>query len=242
MTEDDVMELYTCQMANWRKARDLGIAVLDVTFKSGDKRFAPDADLLYRYKDGTVSDEQYTERYIELMDTRYAEDPGMLSVITEHESLCLMCYCAPGQFCHRHLLTKWLAQHIKVSYRGEIRKTGLEALVYPSFPDQLIKRRIGLYWDEVPVCGNNLLSALQKQNPDIEWVVLGVPDKFLSYAHRNHWLTRRFDPEDAHDFYVYCTEMIVFTKNKGYRAPISWTKQHKPFKVNLINDPQRSRN
>lgn len=229
------MEIYTCQMANWRKARDLGIPVFDITLKSGDKRFAPDSDLLYKYKAGNLSEHDYTARYIELMDQRWTDDAHLLDDITKHEKLCLMCYCGPGKFCHRHLLVEWLSKRIRVSYQGEIRKDGLEQLKYPPIEDQVFPKRIGVVWDEIPANkGAVLLKNIQQQNPNVEWVVLGQPKQFLSFAHRNQWFVRRFDTEDQHDFYRYCTELCVFSPRRSYTAPISWERQNKPTRVTVL--------
>ena len=226
------MDIYTCQMANWRKARDLGIPVFDITLKSGDVRFAPDAELLSQYKSGKITDQYYTQRYLTLMDQRLKEDPKLLDVITKEPALCLMCYCGPGKFCHRHLLTEWLSRHIKIAYQGEIRKEGLEQLTYPSLTDQLFPERIGVIWDgtDKPL-GASILKQIQARHPLTQWVVLGNPTSFLRYAERNHWFVRKFSAEDANQFYHYCTRLHVFTTSLNYNAPISWERQLKPTEV-----------
>ncbi len=61
-----------------------------------------------------LSETEYTERYLNLLRSRYAENKQpFLDILSEDRTL--MCYCGAGQFCHRHLavdvLEKIAAHH-----------------------------------------------------------------------------------------------------------------------------------
>ena len=78
---------------------------LDITVKSGVKSFAPTWDMVMKHKRGEISDTQYTDRYLRMMRTSYLDNKnGDWSAILNRRRVVLCCYCAPGNFCHRHLL------------------------------------------------------------------------------------------------------------------------------------------
>lgn len=98
------MKLYTCQMAKWRTPKKLGIPFLDITVKSGDRVFSPDWKLLSGYKDGSINEEEYTERFKALMRVSYTENRTRWIEVCNMDTLCIACYCGSGKFCHRHLV------------------------------------------------------------------------------------------------------------------------------------------
>lgn len=65
---------------------------------------APSVDLLTGYKMGTVSEEEYTETYLS-----YLNRLGLIKVLAVlNDGDVLLCYEKPGDFCHRHILARWL--------------------------------------------------------------------------------------------------------------------------------------
>lgn len=127
------MNIYTSTVRSLSSLQASGkySLVLDITVKSGDKVFAPIEDprnpwdLVMGYKQGTISVEEYTERYTALMRKSYKENKARWLELLSYESVVLCCYCPPGDFCHRTLLAEML---VKVGqklgkeaiFRGEI--------------------------------------------------------------------------------------------------------------------------
>lgn len=120
------MELYTIAIPQWRKAKERGIELVDITVKSGLEHFAPYKDILYAYKRGEVSDDQYTEVYLNKLKTHLRSSPeDFQSFLEKPGPLAVACYCRAGKFCHRHLFVGFIQEvaddnGYTVRYAGEI--------------------------------------------------------------------------------------------------------------------------
>ncbi len=92
---------------------------LDITRKSADqlgKHFAPTWAMVRAYKAGKLSEEQYTEQYRAIL----SRVPDCIwQDILSRRSITLVCYCPPGEFCHRLLLADELVRRGAV-YAGEV--------------------------------------------------------------------------------------------------------------------------
>lgn len=77
---------------------------LDVTVKSGDKVFAPSWEIVMGYKNGSISAETYTEKYIQMMRLSYKKNRSRWEEVLKMDEICFCCYCAKNEFCHRHIL------------------------------------------------------------------------------------------------------------------------------------------
>lgn len=115
------MELYTCQIAKYRKAPNF----LDITVKSGLELFAPTWDMVQRHKAGTLTDEEYTQLYYTLMRRSYSTNKAVWLDYLNQPTLTIGCYCTNGHFCHRYLLVDILSKvavsnTIPFSYKGEV--------------------------------------------------------------------------------------------------------------------------
>lgn len=120
------MKWYTVAIPQWRKAKALGIELFDITVKSGDQRFAPYPDVLWAYKRGEVTDEQYTEVYREKLRKQLLSTPEVFEELLEGtEPKAVACYCRAGKFCHRHIYIDVMSEiaednGIAFEYCGEI--------------------------------------------------------------------------------------------------------------------------
>ena len=122
------MKLHTIQLAKWRVAKKKGIELVDVTLKSGDKTFAPDADTLYGYKNSnkTVDDVAvYCVKFRDLMNLSYRKNPEAWEALCRKEEVAIACYCRAGNFCHRTILVEYLEKVCKklgipFEYMGEL--------------------------------------------------------------------------------------------------------------------------
>lgn len=119
------MELYTIQIAKWRLAKKQNIEFIDTTVKSGVAWLAPTWDIVSNVKDGTITPEQYTEVYNRLMiESMFRHESDWYDLLNKNK-VAIACYCADGNFCHRHILKriiKNLCFHYSIPYvdGGEI--------------------------------------------------------------------------------------------------------------------------
>jgi uncharacterized protein YeaO (DUF488 family) len=113
------MKVWTAQY-NY-KGRDR----LDITVKGNDplgKYFAPTWEMVWGYKLGKITEEEYTKKYKTLMFLSYKEHKDKWEELLSKEEVTLVCFCAPGKFCHRTVLAEALSA-FNVEYIGE-RKYG----------------------------------------------------------------------------------------------------------------------
>lgn len=114
------MELWTAQY------RYPGPHRLDITVKGQDpfgKLFAPTWEMVSTYhKSGrTDNDKQiYVEKYHYAILNVIKRNPGAWGKLLAMPHVVLVCFCAAGEFCHRHLLVYYL-QEYGAKYNGEIK-------------------------------------------------------------------------------------------------------------------------
>ncbi len=87
-----------------------GAGGLDITVKSAvglGKLLAPTWALVGGIKRWSrypvLTPEAYTQRYYDLLRTRYQADTQSFLELLSQEQVVLLCYCPTGTFCHRHL-------------------------------------------------------------------------------------------------------------------------------------------
>lgn len=100
-----MMEIYTCQLSNWRIVLAKGIELVDITAKSGIQCFAPDYTLVMDYKEGRIEEEEYTRLYIEKMRKCFVENRQAWDNLKTKQKVAYACYCRSGAYCHRHIFT-----------------------------------------------------------------------------------------------------------------------------------------
>lgn len=69
---------------------------------------APTWDLVGGYKDGSITQQEYTTRYVQLLEGREIDPMGIAHNLPE--GTILLCYERPGDFCHRRVLAEWVEQ------------------------------------------------------------------------------------------------------------------------------------
>lgn len=119
------MKIYTIQLGKWRRAKELGIELIDTTVKSGEPEFAPTWEMVKGVKEGTLSEGDYTKQYIQLMKESMLANRAKWEALIAKEEFALACYCKSGCFCHRYILkdivsTVARTRGIPVEYCGEI--------------------------------------------------------------------------------------------------------------------------
>lgn len=93
--------------------KKLGYRVIDITVKSSTgiwRDAAPTWPMVLGYKRGTITKEQYTEKYKGIMGRFFFKHgPEILKFLENNKKIALACYCRLDSFCHRNLLAKELA-------------------------------------------------------------------------------------------------------------------------------------
>lgn len=117
-----VFHIWTLQLAKWRLAAESGIEILDVTAKSGVAAFAPSFKDVMNYKSGHLSEAMYTDIYLHRMRDSRNNHPGEWRKLTKSKRTAIVCYCAEGKFCHRHLFVQ--------EYKAYLEKLGHTVVVH----------------------------------------------------------------------------------------------------------------
>jgi len=97
----------------------------DITRKTGMLAFAPTWDMVMGVKDGTLSEEGYTEQYRALLDRSRRTHRAEWKALLGAGQVTLVCFCPPGAFCHRRLLALYLVDlcwqtPLAVTWDGEV--------------------------------------------------------------------------------------------------------------------------
>ncbi len=96
-----------------------GVKGVDVTVKSAKgfaRSFAPTWKMVMGYKNGTLTEAQYTEQYMTILDAVSVEAWRWLYAQAANGEVVLLCYCrdldAQGRpvFCHTHLIVQYAAE------------------------------------------------------------------------------------------------------------------------------------
>jgi Active DUF488-N3 subclade len=120
-----MIHIWTMQLSKWRLAKRDGILILNITAQSGLQCFAPEFENVRLYKQGALTQDQYTELYLEKMRRCYVQYRNEWNRLEGIEKMALTCYCKAGDYCHRHLfkgcLTKYFdAKKIEYEDHGEL--------------------------------------------------------------------------------------------------------------------------
>jgi hypothetical protein len=77
------------------------------------KPLAPPKNLVFDYKKGKITKEDYIEKYNKQLEKL---DPKKVYEDLKEDAI-LLCWEAPGKFCHRQLVAKWLEQNLNIEIR-----------------------------------------------------------------------------------------------------------------------------
>ena len=87
------------------------------------RKAIPNWEMISAYMHGKMTEEEYTERYLELLDENreaLLKHFQTLAALPGYDRLALSCDCRPGHFCQRVLMAEWLARNLGWEYDGEI--------------------------------------------------------------------------------------------------------------------------
>jgi ribA/ribD-fused uncharacterized protein len=177
-----VYQIYTVQMSRSRNLKDKGIHVLDTTVKSGIKAFAPTWDMVMAHKEKRLSDDQYTDQYLRRMRDSRRDNPSVWKQLQDHTKFAALCYCTPGQFCHRHLAVHEFKDYLEslghtVELKGEINGPQY----YKEVPKAVVS--IPLFQEIVPFYSkHDLLSNHHPSGFTIKGVTFKHVEQFMMYC------------------------------------------------------------
>ncbi len=85
---------------------------IDITIKSGAKLVAPTWGMVMGWKDGTITDQEYTRMYLNILEKNKEKIIEWLKSL-KLDRIVFMCYCRDNTFCHTYLLIDWLVEQDK---------------------------------------------------------------------------------------------------------------------------------
>jgi hypothetical protein len=111
------MEIWTSSLSNWRRVKAFGIEIVDITAKSGLHWFAPEFQYVMEYKAGTMSEAEYTERYLTKMRQSYKQYHANWVMLKHKPNVAYVCFCRYEEngkrvFCHRHIFVDLLSKYL----------------------------------------------------------------------------------------------------------------------------------
>lgn len=77
----------------------------------------PDADYVYGYKRGEINEQQYEELYYNYLLARKEQIAGNIPYLKGGTDVVLLCYEKPGDFCHRHILARFLREQFELEVK-----------------------------------------------------------------------------------------------------------------------------
>jgi uncharacterized protein YeaO (DUF488 family) len=97
-----------------------GTIGVDVTVKSSTgiaRSFAPTWDMVTGYKKGSISETEYTAKYISILDKVTVESWRWLYKHASDGQITLLCYCRDKWFCHTHILIDYACKKYPQAFK-----------------------------------------------------------------------------------------------------------------------------
>lgn len=111
--------IYTGYYAKLKKYEEKGLLPISIAGKAPQfytgvqyKKFAPSWDIFSKWKSGEISNGQYTERFKKEVLGKL-DKAQIKSYLNSFENdIILLCYEKSGDFCHRHIVAKWIEDEL----------------------------------------------------------------------------------------------------------------------------------
>lgn len=98
---------------------------LDITVKGQDdlgRHFAPTWDMVMGVKKGTMSEDEYVQKYCQIIDKAPVSIlKRLFEFADKHGSITLVCFCQEYAFCHRNILARILVDRVHTAVHGGYR-------------------------------------------------------------------------------------------------------------------------
>ena len=86
---------------------------MDVTVKSAKgyaRAFSPTWSMVMDYKNGTLTEAQYTAQYMKILNAVSVEAWRWLYTQAVNGEVVLLCFCRDGQFCHTNFILQYAVE------------------------------------------------------------------------------------------------------------------------------------
>ena len=112
--------IYTGYFAKTKKYMEAGLVPISIAGKAPAfyegiqyKKLAPSFNLVYSYKSGEITSEEYIPLYYKEVLNKYTvlEIQSDLNSLSEGKDVVLLCYETPNDFCHRQVVAEWFRQN-----------------------------------------------------------------------------------------------------------------------------------
>ena len=83
----------------------------------------PSGELVRAFRRGEMTFEEYSRRYLEDLEARWADDPSFgeaVRALARRGDLTLLCYEGPEEPCHRRPLALWLCERVPLLEPGHL--------------------------------------------------------------------------------------------------------------------------
>ena len=123
------MKIFTSYFGNSRKLKEAGIKIICVAI--GKPRFIAGIPQMLnvcptRYMvSGPCSHDEYLKLYDRILASQDANQVvKQIEMLSGGKDVALCCYEKPGDFCHRHILAKWITENtgIEITEFGDVEK------------------------------------------------------------------------------------------------------------------------
>lgn len=99
---------YACKILPGHRMVAISLGIPDNFTGEIYRELNPSKELLYAYKNGKISSEEYTRWY----KTEVLNNLDPMDVYNRLKGKAALCYCGKDSFCHRKLVASWLAEQI----------------------------------------------------------------------------------------------------------------------------------
>lgn len=103
-----------CKIVPDRRLAAISIGIPDNFSGEIVRELNPPENLLFDYKNGRCTDEEYIERYT----NNILNNLNPLDIYNKLKGKVMLCYCGKDKFCHRHIVMNWLRTHLGEEYVG----------------------------------------------------------------------------------------------------------------------------
>ena len=123
------MKIFTSYFGNSRKLKEAGVNMISVAI--GKPRFIAGIPQMLnvcptRYMvSGPCSHDEYLKLYDRILASQDANQVvKQIEMLSGGKDVALCCYEKPGDFCHRHILAKWITENtgIEITEFGVVEK------------------------------------------------------------------------------------------------------------------------
>lgn len=111
LSRDKVYSSYyarACKIVPDRRLVAISIGIPDNFGGEIMRELNPPQWLLFKYKNGQASEEDYIEAYYNEVLNKL----NPLEIYNKLKGKVILCYCGKDKFCHRHLVIKWLRDNL----------------------------------------------------------------------------------------------------------------------------------